>query len=129
MSVPPRPPDGVLDLPGDEVVDQRVQDQREASSLHPRGLTGADELESKQQVINRLYRVDAPAIRYEWPRLPHAYHGSGCTLAAACAARLALDEDLEQAVSHAQRYTRRSLSRATRPGHGQYLPMRWTPCD
>lgn len=92
-------------------------------------LTGADELEHQQRVINRLYRADASPVHYEWPRLPHSYHGSGCTLAAACAARLALGEDLEQAISRAQRYTWHSLSRATRPGHGQYLPTRWTPCD
>lgn len=91
-------------------------------------ITGADEHENRQQVINRLYQADAPPSRFEWPRLPHSYHGSGCTLAAACAARLALGEGVEEAVSHAQRYTWQSLERATRPGHGQYLPRRWMPC-
>lgn len=92
-------------------------------------LTGADALEDTDKVINRLYRRECPPLLYEWPRLPHGYHGSGCTLAAACAARLALGESLEEAVDTAQRYTWNSLQRAHCAGHGQHLPRRWPGCD
>lgn len=92
-------------------------------------LTGADTDEDEQQVINRFYRADGSLTQAQWPRLPHSYHGSGCTLAAACAARLALGEEPTQAVDTAQRYTWHSLQLAARPGHGQYLPTRWPSCN
>lgn len=59
-----------------------------------------------------------------WPRLPHAYHGSGCTLASAIAARLALGQEVPDAVQDAQRYTFEALQRGWRPGQGQHLPRR-----
>jgi len=59
-----------------------------------------------------------------WPRLPHAYHGSGCTLASAIAARLALGQAVPDAVQDAQRYTFETLQRGWRPRQGQHLPRR-----
>ncbi len=87
-------------------------------------LTGADEA-AGDQVINRLFEGDAPERAFSWPRLPHSYHGSGCTLASACAARLALGDRLAEAVETAQRFTLDALRRADRPGEGQWLPRRW----
>ena len=86
-------------------------------------LTGADEAEGGS-VTNQLFTPDEPAQRFSWPRLPHSYHGSGCTLASACAARLALGDDLPTAVDAGQVYTWRSLDMAERPGGGQWLPDR-----
>jgi len=84
-------------------------------------LTGADEAETT--VRNRL--IDAQGAHdFEWPLLPHRYHGSGCTLAAACACRLAAGEPLAMAVQQAQEWTWRTLQRAGAPGHGQWLPDR-----
>ena len=86
-------------------------------------LTGADEA-SGDQVTNRLFRADTPPRSFNWPRLPHRYHGSGCTLASACATRLALGDGLTEAVETAQHFTLDALRRADRPGGGQWLPRR-----
>ncbi len=86
-------------------------------------LTGADEA-GEREVNNRLFTADRPPRTFRWPRLPHSYHGSGCTLAAACVTRLALGDDLETAVAAAQAYTWDTLARAERPGGGQWMPER-----
>jgi len=59
-----------------------------------------------------------------WPRLPHSYHGSGCTLASALAACLAKGLDASAAARAAQEYTWRALAAGFRPGQGQHLPSR-----
>jgi len=87
-------------------------------------LTGADEA-GGERVINRLFETGERTRTFEWPLLPHTYHGSGCTLASACATRLALGDDLVGAVEQAQRFTWQALKRASRPGGGQWLPGRF----
>ncbi len=87
-------------------------------------LTGTDVIEDDAHVINRLYSANGLSRQWQWPRLPHSYHGSGCTLAAACAAHLALGSDLVEAVARAQHFTHDSLRRGWQPGHGQHLPWR-----
>ena len=86
-------------------------------------ITGAHEEGDK--VINTLYQgsVDNPQS-LEWPRLPHSYHGSGCTLASSVAARIARGQPLLQAVTEAQEYTWKTLERANRFSSGQALPSR-----
>jgi len=90
-------------------------------------LTGTDEVEDELQVINRLYCPDGKNEHWHWPRLPHSYHGSGCTLASACAALLAHGLDMFDAVAQAQDFTYQSLQAGWRPGHGQHLPWRRSP--
>lgn len=77
-----------------------------------------------EEVINRLYGCDGSRREWPWPRLPHAYHGSGCTLASAIAARLARGMAMVDAVVEAQGYTWESLRRARRTGHCQLTPNR-----
>lgn len=86
-------------------------------------ITGGDTDEHTDEVINSLYS-EAKVRHWRWPRLPHRYHGSGCTLAASIAARLALGEELLQAVVTAQQYTWNSLNAAYRIGRGQHFPRR-----
>lgn len=86
-------------------------------------ITGADEAEGPK-VHNRLYSAGADPLEFEWPLLPHVYHGSGCTLASACATLLALGTPLTDAVSRAQDFVFKSLEAAERPGRGQHLPRR-----
>lgn len=86
-------------------------------------VTGADEADG-DQVENRLFTPAAETRCFRWPRLPHHYHGSGCTLASACATRLALGDSLGDAVDAAQQFTWQALERATRAGSGQWLPRR-----
>lgn len=88
-------------------------------------ITGGDEPSPK--VINTLYNADGVVQSYEWPRLHPHYHGSGCTLAAALAARLALGENVRDAVTHAQEYTWAALNHGFKPGTselGQHIPNR-----
>ncbi|WP_457673139.1 bifunctional hydroxymethylpyrimidine kinase/phosphomethylpyrimidine kinase [Thiolapillus sp.] len=85
-------------------------------------ITGADEPDHGR-VTNSLYR-DGGTRHWQWQKLPGSYHGSGCTLASAIAAGLALGQDLENAVDAAQHYVWGSLQRAFHPGKGQALPGR-----
>ncbi|MGA7983387.1 MAG: hydroxymethylpyrimidine/phosphomethylpyrimidine kinase [Chromatiaceae bacterium] len=80
-------------------------------------------------VINRLYGQGGRRREWTWPRLPHEYHGSGCTLASAIAARLAKDMDMEAAVTEAQEYTWETLQSAVRTGRCQLTPNRLYALD
>jgi len=86
-------------------------------------LTGADEAVG-DEVENVLFLGQQAPQAFRWPRLPHRYHGSGCTLASACATRLALGDDIPGAVERAQAFAWQTLDRATRAGGGQWLPRR-----
>jgi hydroxymethylpyrimidine/phosphomethylpyrimidine kinase len=76
------------------------------------------------EVINRLYGNRRLLETFKWERLPYSYHGSGCTLAAACAATFAHDMDVIEAVAEAQDFTWHALERGARLGMGQLLPDR-----
>jgi hydroxymethylpyrimidine/phosphomethylpyrimidine kinase len=80
--------------------------------------------EATPQVVNTLYGKGGIVRSDTWPRLPHQYHGSGCTLASAIAAMLANGLELPEAVREAQDYTWHALEKAYRPGMGQHLPDR-----
>src|SRR5689334_1801815 len=80
--------------------------------------------EATPQVVNTLYGKRGVVREDTWPRLPHSYHGSGCTLASAIAAMLANGLDLPEAVREAQDFTWHALEKAYRPGMGQHLPDR-----
>ena len=92
--------------------------------------------EPSTEVINTLYGNNRLLETHRWPRLPDAYHGSGCTLAAAIAGLLAQGREfhadlLRSAIHRAQDYTWRSLRAGYQAGGGQRLPNRlfWThPC-
>jgi hydroxymethylpyrimidine/phosphomethylpyrimidine kinase len=77
-----------------------------------------------EDVINRLYGKDGFRREWSWPRLSGEFHGSGCTLASAIAARIAQGVDTESAVDQAQKYTWKSLDLALRTGRCQLTPNR-----
>ena len=83
---------------------------------------GADE--HTPEVHNHLFGPDGFHRESLWPRLPHSYHGSGCTLASAIAARLALGQAMPEAVQDAQRYTYAALQCGWQPGRHQHFPRR-----
>lgn len=85
-------------------------------------VTGADE--QTKHVNNNLYGENKLIAEYEWPRLPHSYHGSGCTLAACLTGLLAQGMGVEDACVAAQEYTWHSLREGYRLGMGQYQPNR-----
>ena len=75
------------------------------------------------EVVNRW--TSAGGTReWRWPRLPGEFHGSGCTLAAGIAARLALGEPMAQALENAQRYCNQTLADAYLVAPGQRIPRR-----
>lgn len=80
--------------------------------------------EAGDEVVNTLYGAQGVLREDRWPRLPASYHGSGCTLASAIAARLAHGDDVLDAVRRAQDYTWCALEAGYAPGAGQPVPDR-----
>ncbi len=83
-------------------------------------VTGADN--GGDPVEHRLLSGGGETRDYTVPRLPHSYHGSGCALAAAIAARLAAGEPVERAITDALAQVSAALRGAFRPGGGQWIP-------
>jgi hydroxymethylpyrimidine/phosphomethylpyrimidine kinase len=75
-------------------------------------------------VTNRWYRDGEPVRHWRWPRLPGQFHGSGCTLAAALAGRLALGEAMSEALGAAQAYSHAALAQSFAIAPGQRIPRR-----
>lgn len=76
-------------------------------------ITGSHE--TTPAVTNTLYTNHRRLESFSWDRLPHSYHGSGCTLAASISALLAHGLDPFTAVHEAQEYTWQSLQQASAP--------------
>ncbi len=89
-------------------------------------LTGTHE--HTPHVVNSLYQGHRRLETFTWERLPHSYHGSGCTLAATIAGMLAHGLDPFQACHEAQDFTWHALAQGYRPGMGQHLPDRLFWC-
>lgn len=85
-------------------------------------LTGTHE--EAEHVENRLFGNHRLLETFTWERLPHSYHGSGCTLAAAIAGLLAQGLEPFTAIHEAQEYTWEALRNGYRIGMGQLLPNR-----
>jgi hydroxymethylpyrimidine/phosphomethylpyrimidine kinase len=81
--------------------------------------------EEGSEVVNTLYDAGGVVREDRWPRLAGSYHGSGCTLASAIAARLAHGAGPAEAVREAQHFTWQALAAGFQPGHGQHLPQRF----
>ena len=75
------------------------------------------------QVINHLF-TDVGEEQWRWDRLPHSYHGSGCTLASSIACLRGHGQSLDSAVANGQAHVDRFLRGAFQPGQGQYVPNR-----
>jgi hydroxymethylpyrimidine/phosphomethylpyrimidine kinase len=115
----------------------------ELAKLAPHGLTSAQKAASllggavadvllkgghadDEAVINRWFSSAHvnEEVQWTWPRLSGQFHGSGCTLAAAIAGRLALGETMEQSLFSGQEYTQAALSCAFAIADGQLIPQR-----
>ena len=81
--------------------------------------------EATAEVSNQLFHDDQCEDIYRWNRLPHSYHGSGCTLATSIAALIAKGLDPAQAIAEAQEYTWDALNAGYCPGKGQHVPNRF----
>jgi hydroxymethylpyrimidine/phosphomethylpyrimidine kinase len=80
------------------------------------------------EVVVDLLISASVSRRYESPRVPGGNtHGTGCTLASACATGLAQGLKLEEAVGQAHAYTAEAIRRAPGLGHGHGpLDHAWT---
>ncbi len=81
--------------------------------------------EDSSEVNNQLFHNGQCIETYSWNRLPHSYHGSGCTLAASIAGLIAQGLDVIDAIGEAQEYTWNALANAYQPGKGQHIPNRF----
>ena len=78
-----------------------------------------------EEVLNRWLDAGGGEQTWRWPRLPGAFHGSGCTLASAIAARLAQGMPMQEALDGAQRYCHAALAGAYAIAPGQLMPQRF----
>jgi hydroxymethylpyrimidine/phosphomethylpyrimidine kinase len=98
----------------------------QAASLRARGcgdvlVTGGHA--DGAMVVNRWFGA-AGESEWRWPRLAGEFHGSGCTLASAIAARLACGDGIERALATAQAYCHQALADAFSVAAGQRIPLR-----
>ena len=78
----------------------------------------------EQDVVNRWFGPDAAFAAWTWSRLPDEFHGSGCTLAAALSAQLALGLGMQEAIVAAQVYCQHALTTSYAIAAGQRIPNR-----
>ena len=76
-------------------------------------------------IENRWYHHGQLVRRWQWLRLPGAFHGSGCTLAAALASRLAHGDTMAAALDAAQAYCHDALAQSFAIAPGQRIPRRF----
>jgi hydroxymethylpyrimidine/phosphomethylpyrimidine kinase len=80
--------------------------------------------EATPRVVNHFYGNMRLLETYICDRLPGVYHGSGCTLASACAGTLAHGLAPVNAVASALKFTFYTLKHGLRLGMGQLIPDR-----
>jgi len=80
--------------------------------------------EHTRDITNTLYGNHRELEQFHYERLPHQYHGSGCTLAASIAGLLAQGLEPFTAIHEAQTFTWEALHQAYRTGMGQWIPNR-----
>lgn len=88
--------------------------------------------ENKEHVDNIWFHEEQYVETFSWERLPHEYHGSGCTLASATAALIAQGLDPFNAINEAQDYSWNTLKHAFKIStKGQLIPNRfyWQHAD
>lgn len=73
---------------------------------------------------NHLWSNREKIASYDWQRLEGEFHGTGCTLASACAGYIAHGAGIATAVRDAQQYTWQTVKHARRLGMGQSIPNR-----
>ena len=78
----------------------------------------------QEDVVNRWFGPDGAFDAWSWSRLPDEFHGSGCTLAAALSAQLALGLTMHAAIAAAQEYCQHALQTSYAIAEGQRIPNR-----
>ena len=75
-------------------------------------------------VDHQLYHHGILAQNFICHKLPHSFHGSGCTLSSSLCAHLARGERIAKACQYALDWTYQTLSKAGKIGQAQYHPYR-----
>lgn len=120
--ITPNLPELDLLIPGKASVDQKA---RALLKMGCKAVLVTGTHAQTRGVKNLLFTASNPEpVVSRWKRLPHEYHGSGCTLASALAACLARGESLDKASTLAQDFTWQSLENALKLTEGQHLPLR-----
>jgi hydroxymethylpyrimidine/phosphomethylpyrimidine kinase len=123
--------------PEAQVLSDASQPAAQAQALRARGcrhvlITGGHGKDD-DDVVNRWFGPGAARgadsaldgqREWRWIRLAGAFHGSGCTLASAIAAQLALGLPTAVALEHAQQYVYAALRDAYIVAPGQRIPLR-----
>jgi hydroxymethylpyrimidine/phosphomethylpyrimidine kinase len=87
-------------------------------------ITGTHDPNEGDEIMHSLYRINNPPARSTWRRLRGEFHGSGCTLASAIAARLARGESVLTAVEQGLEYSWSALTHSYKTGKCQSIPGR-----
>ncbi|MBT3048759.1 MAG: hydroxymethylpyrimidine/phosphomethylpyrimidine kinase [Candidatus Thiodiazotropha sp.] len=90
-------------------------------------ITGSHDPDGGSEIIHRLYQPSRPPTLSRWQRLAGEYHGSGCTLTSAIAARMATGEALPAAVEQGLAYSWSAVAQGFRTGRCQAIPERLGP--
>lgn len=85
-------------------------------------VTGGDEQGGEAEDI--LYTRQGNYRTWRSTRIAGGFHGAGCTLSSAIAARLAQGDALEVAIEHARKYVHTALATAFSVGRGRAIPRR-----
>ena len=81
--------------------------------------------QTDKQVTNTWMGASREMHNYHWDKLSGVFHGSGCTLSACLAGRLARGDTIRSAVEQAQDYTWQALQHAQQMGKAQLHPDRF----
>jgi hydroxymethylpyrimidine/phosphomethylpyrimidine kinase len=76
-----------------------------------------------REVLNHWF-ANGEQGSWNWPRLPGEFHGTGCTLASAIAALLALGKSMREAIASGQAYCHQALLASYAIADGQRIPNR-----
>jgi hydroxymethylpyrimidine/phosphomethylpyrimidine kinase len=110
------------------VVPNRMESQALGELDHAHVLVTGGHDDDGDVVVNRWHHRGAVLRSWRWTRLPGQFHGSGCTLAAAIAARLARGDPMELALGRAQAWCHATLVQSFSIAPGQRIPRRF-PMD
>lgn len=79
---------------------------------------------SEAEIEHRLYHEAKLIQKFIYDKLPHKFHGSGCTLSSAISALIASGDDVDVACNKALQYTYQCLLNAKKLGKMQFHPNR-----
>lgn len=81
--------------------------------------------ETGNTINNRTFHHNQLIQQLSWPRQAGEFHGTGCTLASAISAHIALGESIPSAIEKAQTYTDTAIQKAHKLGKGQLFLSRY----